>query len=97
MNAITHHPAYPSSAQLRLEAEADRIAAVDMAQAQTMWVALIRVRATIATMKFQTGFPVDGWDKESVLAALADMMPDCGRETEREMRRVALENLGGVP
>lgn len=87
---------HPSSAELRREFAADRIAADDIAAAMAMRSVLVAARTLIASLQFNTGFPVTGWDAPSTLAMLDDITPDCGPEFQRQVHETAFENLGGV-
>lgn len=92
LNPIT----YPSSADLRREFAAERIADDDIARARRMRTLLTQARADIAAMQFATVFPVTGWDLASVLGMIDDITPACDAGMEKAMLDTAYENLGGV-
>lgn len=95
MNAITRHPAYPSSHDLRVERRAETIAAADLLMAETLRATLMQAHAAIARATFNTGWPVGGYDKEDALALLLELAgeeADVRREIETRAQQLAEED-----
>lgn len=84
---------YPSSAQLRREADAERATVNEIAAANAARAALIQCMAAIEACEFAFGWPADGYDKSDVLTALADMMPDCDTAMHVRINRRAFEGV----
>lgn len=82
---------YPSSAQLRREADVERMAADDIATALAHRAILHTAIIGLSRLRYRTGCPVKGYDMADILAQLRDMQPPCDPEMERAILERAME------
>ncbi len=76
---------YPSRAQLRAEAVADRLLATQAASTATFQAIVLAAGTAIAALEFPLGCPADGYDLDDVTGTLADWaaQPDARRLQDR--------------
>jgi hypothetical protein len=88
---------YPSRAQLRTEATADRLLAEQEAATATFRAIVLTARTCIDKLHFPLGCPVRGYDVEDIIGLLdewqeprdARLLEDLANDTARELAEAA--------